>query len=150
LDSAFYAYPFWGAYGYYSPYYDSAGGDAYQESEVRRLAAQVDQLNAELARMREEQALREYERELARAQEDAAHRSRSSASTGTVTPAQQPAIPTTLIFRDGKHQDVQNYAVVGKTLWIFNDERAHKVPLDTLDLDATRKANELKGSEFPQ
>lgn len=66
----------------------------------------------------------------------------------------QPATPqpdqplTELVYRDGRTVDVQNYAVVGQTLWIFSETRAQKVPLSDLDLDATRKANDARGVEF--
>ena len=53
-----------------------------------------------------------------------------------------------LIYRDGHQAEVHNYAVVGQVLWIFSEERARKVPLADLDLDATRKANEERGVEF--
>jgi hypothetical protein len=59
-----------------------------------------------------------------------------------------PAPPTVLIYRDGHQAEVHNYAVVGQVLWIFSEERARKVPLADLDLDATRQANEERGVEF--
>ncbi len=63
------------------------------------------------------------------------------------TPA-KPEPPTVLVYRDGRKAEVGNYAVVGQTLWIFSEERARKVPLSDLDLDATRAANEERGVEF--
>ncbi|MFI5086783.1 MAG: hypothetical protein ACHP7I_00155 [Terriglobales bacterium] len=59
-----------------------------------------------------------------------------------------PAPPTVLIFRDGHQAEIHNYAVVGQVLWIFSEERARKVPLADLDLDATRQANEARGVDF--
>jgi hypothetical protein len=56
--------------------------------------------------------------------------------------------PVILIFRDKHSQEVNNYAVVGETLWVFNEQRATRVPLSALDLDATRKANDERGVEF--
>ncbi len=44
--------------------------------------------------------------------------------------------------------EVENYAIVGQTLWIFSEQRARKVPLFSLDVDATAKANEERGLEF--
>jgi hypothetical protein len=43
---------------------------------------------------------------------------------------------------------VQNYAIVGETLWIVTEERARKVPISDLDIPATRKANEDRGVDF--
>ena len=64
-------------------------------------------------------------------------------------PRPEPTAPATvLIFRDGHQTEIRNYAVVGQVLWIFSEERARKVPLADLDLDATRKANEERGVDF--
>ncbi len=59
-----------------------------------------------------------------------------------------PSVPTALVYRDGHRAEVQNYAVVGQTLWIFNETHARKVPLSELNLPATRAANEQRGVEF--
>jgi len=71
----------------------------------------------------------------------------------TRSAASQPTTPeapraTMLIFRDKHVEEVQNYAVVGQTLWTFNEDRAKKVPLAQLDIDATRKLNDERGIEF--
>ena len=60
----------------------------------------------------------------------------------------EPSTPTVLVFRDKHTQEVQNYAVVGGTLWIFNEQRATKLPLSWLDIEATTKANEERGVDF--
>jgi hypothetical protein len=60
--------------------------------------------------------------------------------------AAQPA--TVLIFKDGHQSEVQNYAIVGETLFDFTDGRSHKIRLDDLDLPATRKANDDRGVDF--
>jgi len=59
-----------------------------------------------------------------------------------------PAPSTVLIFRDGHQTEIRNYAVVGQVLWIFSEERARKVQLADLDLDASRKANDERGVDF--
>ena len=53
-----------------------------------------------------------------------------------------------LVFRDKHTQEVQNYAIVGGTLWIFSEQRATKLPLSWLDIEATTKANEDRGVDF--
>ena len=53
-----------------------------------------------------------------------------------------------LVFKDQHLQEVQNYAVVGETLWILDEKKASKVPLADLDLDATTRLNEERGVEF--
>jgi hypothetical protein len=55
---------------------------------------------------------------------------------------------TVLIFRDERKQEVQNYAVVGQTLWIFAPQRTEKIPLSQLDIPATAKANDERGVDF--
>jgi hypothetical protein len=53
-----------------------------------------------------------------------------------------------LVFRDKHTQEVQNYAIVGKTIWVFDETRAAKFPLADLDIPATTKANEDRGIDF--
>ena len=60
----------------------------------------------------------------------------------------EPSEPTILVFQDKHVQKVHNYAIVGQTLWIFTEQRAHKLPLSSLDIEATRNANEDHGVEF--
>jgi len=52
------------------------------------------------------------------------------------------------VFRDGHRSEVQNYGIVGQTLWIFTERHARKYPLSDLDLPATKAANEQRGVEF--
>jgi hypothetical protein len=59
-----------------------------------------------------------------------------------------PSPPTVLVFRDQHQQEVQNYAIVGQTLWIFAAQRTQKIPLAELDVDATQKANDQRGVDF--
>jgi hypothetical protein len=56
--------------------------------------------------------------------------------------------PTVLVFRDGHRSEVQNYGIVGQTLWAFTERQAKKYPLTDLDLSATKAANEQRGGEF--
>jgi hypothetical protein len=55
---------------------------------------------------------------------------------------------TVLVYRDGHTEEVENYAIVGKTLWIFNQSHARRVQLSELDLAATKRDNEDRGIEF--
>ena len=71
-------------------------------------------------------------------------------------PSQQPKperieapIPATvLVFRDQHRREVQNYAIVGGTLWAFAPSRTQKIPLSDLDMAATTKANDERGVDF--
>lgn len=55
---------------------------------------------------------------------------------------------TVLIFKDGHHSDVLNYAIVGDTLFDLGAGRAKKILLADLDLVATHKANDDRGVDF--
>jgi hypothetical protein len=65
--------------------------------------------------------------------------------------APKPAEPqpsTILIFKDQHTREVTNYAIVGGTVWVLNEERADKIPLSDLDLEATTKFNDERGVGF--
>ncbi|HEX8813935.1 MAG TPA: hypothetical protein VF753_00390 [Terriglobales bacterium] len=76
--------------------------------------------------------------------------SASQMNSGTDN-ASAPAVAqpeTVLVFKDGHQLDVENYAIVGNTLWDLTDGRRHKIELDELDLTATAKQNEDRGVDF--
>jgi len=56
--------------------------------------------------------------------------------------------PTELVFRDKRTEEIENYAIMGQTLWVLTEQRARKIPLADLDIAATQKANENRGIEF--
>jgi hypothetical protein len=60
----------------------------------------------------------------------------------------EPGQATVLVFRDQRKAEVQNYAIVGQTLWIFSPQRTERIPLAKIDLAASAKANEDRGVEF--
>lgn len=60
--------------------------------------------------------------------------------------AAQPA--TVLVFKDGHHSDILNYAIVGDTLFDLGAGHAKKILLADLDLVATHKANDDRGVDF--
>jgi hypothetical protein len=62
---------------------------------------------------------------------------------------QLPATPTTLVFRDGHRLEIQNYAIVGQTLWVLEERTSIKIALSDLDLDATQRENRGRGVRFP-
>jgi hypothetical protein len=136
------AYPYYGV-GLQSDFvYSNAAAPSYMADHDTGLQNDLYRLQAELDDVRQQQA---------------AERQQYALSTPTDTPRptpatrprpETPAPPTVLIFRDGRQAEIHNYAVVGQVLWIFSEERARKVPLADLDLDATRKANEERGVEF--
>ena len=96
----------------------------YNDSALRD---EVDRLADEVERLREEQEARQ--------------------AAPSPRPAPEQAPPTVLVFRDGHRSQVQNYGIVGQTLWVFTEQHA-KYPLSDLDLPATKSANEKRGIEF--
>lgn len=54
----------------------------------------------------------------------------------------------TLVFRDGQRLQIGNFAIVGKSLWVFDENHSRKILLDALDLPATKKLNAELGVDF--
>ena len=59
----------------------------------------------------------------------------------------KPGEPIVLVFRIGRQQEVTNYAIMGDTLYVFDQSR-RKIALAELDIPATVKANDDRGMEF--
>ena len=113
----------------YYPGYDYYGNASSQASnDIARQQQDIDRLENEVATLREERETRPVGPQKA--------------------PAEVSSPPTVLVFRDRHTQEVQNYAVVGGTLWIFNEQHATKLPLSWLDIEATAKANDERGVDF--
>jgi len=60
--------------------------------------------------------------------------------------ANQPQ--TILVFKDGHQASVDNYAIVGSTLYDLSGGKRHKIPLADLDLNATAQQNDDRGVDF--
>lgn len=139
----YYGYPaYYGGYAYSTadyPAYDDYGPSYYSaqsyaaQNDMAQQQQDIDELEGEVARLREQ---KESDRE-ARDTTPPQPESRAEVSS-----------PTVLVFRDKHTQEVQNYAIVGGTLWIFSEQRATKLPLSWLDIEATSKANEDRGVDF--
>jgi len=73
----------------------------------------------------------------------------ASASVPPEPPEPEPAPPpTVLVYKDGHQEEVQSYAIVGENLVWFSGQLSKKIPLADLDLAATRKVNEGRGTAF--
>ena len=134
-------YPWWGwGGGYYdNSYYNYYPSDAYPAqaypaytyppadagdySQDNQTQDQIDRLTGEVNQLRSQQSL------------------------GQSKTAEIHA-ETVLVYRDGHTEEVQNYAIVGKTIWIFNESRARKVAISELDVPATKRDNEDRGIDF--
>ena len=136
----------WG-WGWYDPWLWSSWDDQDRrfDEDYYRQYALADQWNE---RSLAEQQMRQ--RVEADGDQDA-YASRASSQryipdTSAHTPDPSPA--TVLVFRDRRQQEVQNYAIVGQTLWAFTSGRTQKIPLADLDVAATEKANDDRGVTF--
>jgi len=130
---ASYGYPGYYLYPYYDNYdssadaypaYNYAGG--YDDQSGQMAQDKIDRLEDEVAELREQ-------RNSARPSSQAKPEIRAS---------------TVLVFQDKHTQVVQNYAIVGETLWVFDAQKASKVSVDNLDIPATTKANDDRGVDF--
>jgi hypothetical protein len=137
-----YGYPWYGAYAYpaysypvyaypepqYStPRYDSDLDYSYQQ---KRNMEELDRLDDRVRRLEDQRA------------------SASTPRSPQYRAQANPTSPVVLIFRDKHSQEAQNYAIVGQTIWLFDEQRATKIPLSEIDIAATQKANEERGVEF--
>ena len=98
-----------------------------QNSQIQQ--DEIDRLSSEVDRLQEQQ-------------------SRELRSAPPPQPKAQIHAETVLVFRDKHTEEIQNYAVVGNTLWVFTELRARKIPIANLDVLATTKANEDRGIDF--
>jgi hypothetical protein len=146
------------SYGYYpyfplfdnnddSSFYNNSpsygGGDpAAQTAGVNAnlLGEQVERLSAEVEALRSE-----------REQDGGVPMPRSRYNAPPLLPADEtPAsAPITLILRDGKQLKLNSYAVMGQEIWDFSSQPAKKIALASLNLEASQKATEAAGGEFP-
>jgi hypothetical protein len=99
---------------------------AYAQERALQQQAEIDRLNDDVARLREER--------------------QAQAAPKREAPAVRER--TELVYRDKHTEQIENYAIVGQTLWVFNEQRSRKVALADLDIAATRTANEARGVEF--
>ncbi len=133
-----YGYPWWYA-GIDPWWWDS--GSSYDE-DYERDRALASEMNAQ--NLQEQQMLRQ---EQADGDQDAYARPprREQEKPEPEGAAMLPA--TVLVFRDQHKLEVQNYAIVGQTLWAFAPQH-QKIALSDLDLAATTKANDDRGVTF--
>jgi hypothetical protein len=64
-----------------------------------------------------------------------------------VTPP--PPVPATVIvLRDGRRLETSNYAIMDQTLWNFSARPIQKIPVSSIDISASEKANADRGVDF--
>ncbi len=139
-----FGYP-WAYGGYYDPFWWDDSDSTYDEDyeRDRATANEMNEQNLEEQQMlRQEQA--DGDRDVyARSSRPSRPEAGNEQQQGT---AIMPA--TVLVFRDQHRKEIQNYAIVGQTLWNFAPQHTEKIPLSELDLPATAKANDDRGVTF--
>ena len=90
----------------------------------------------------------EEQRQRRQEEQDSHTRSDPQPQTREDTHADPPAPSTVLVFRDQHRQEVQNYSIMGTTLWVFAPQSTQKISLASLDISATTKANDDRGVDF--
>lgn len=162
-------YPvYYGGYGYYpaeqvAEYQEESsareGGDAdNQDAAVERQARRHSAAEAydrgyEEGRAAAEEARAAHEDRAAKKHADSkaekgdAEPEKSDAKADEPAPAPAVEIKTVLVYRDGKKEEVSNYAIVGDQLFDFSDGK-RKIAISDLDVPATVKANDARGVNF--
>jgi hypothetical protein len=136
-----YAYPV-----YVIPEYDVSDIGYQRPPADESVPSPADQVRQELESLRT--TVREYRDELraTRGTEPPAPKAEPVQAAESQPAANQPE--TVLVFKDGHHIEVSNYAIVGGTLYDLSEGRTKKVALAELDLPATVKQNDEHGVEF--
>jgi hypothetical protein len=135
-------WPGWYA-GYYDPDWWWDSGSSYDEDRAREIEL-ANEMNAQS--LAEQSMRREQDQDLYARSEPPLQRSNPAPQHAEEQNESTPI--TMLIFRDERKREVQNYAVVGQTLWVFEPQRTEKIPLSQLDIPATAKANDERGVDF--
>jgi hypothetical protein len=140
-----YGYPWWGA-GYYDPswWWDSESRFDEDNERDRQIAAEMDQQSLEQQQARERQD-QSYDEDAYRGPY---RNDRDDYGARAAAPDSGTTVATVLVFRDQHTREIQNYAIVGQTLWDFSGARKEKIPLADLDIAATEKANDDRGVTF--
>ena len=156
-----FALPYYGYYG--SPFYDYSDYAQYDPTQAQQSQAQPQpqpqsQSQPQVIIIREEPNPEDDSRYGQHSFEEGDDSDSSAPAHDRVAQARPAPVPqpkvddspaTTLVFRDGHKMEVHNYAIVGSNLVdLTKSPVLKKIPLDSLDLDATRKANEDNGVDF--
>jgi hypothetical protein len=131
-----------------SPYgnsYDSGPGpeDSATQAVLQsqgQLGQQVRRLTSEIEQLRERQN-----------QAGSPYIMRPPNAPGGASSDEQPqnTVPVTLILHGGRTLKVKDYAVMNGVLWDFTVQPAHKIAVSDVDIEASAKATEAAGGEFP-
>lgn len=141
-------------YGYYGYPYDYDSSMAYDQSQqpVQQEAPQpqVIIIKDERSSANDDRRYGQHEFDEGDSYELPAKNEVARAKPGPVPVVQEEQLPmTTLVYRDGHKSELRNYAIVGSNLIdLTKTSLLKKIPLASLDLDATRRENEENGVDF--
>ncbi|HJW99146.1 MAG TPA: hypothetical protein VJ453_03255, partial [Terriglobales bacterium] len=141
--------PFYSYYPYVSyPYlYDSSTYVEQQQPQQQAPPPQVIIIKDERASSNDESRYGEHELDQRDSGSEPAHRQIEPANTAPAR--EEPPVMTRLVYRDGHKSEVLNYAIVGPNLVdLTRASVLKKIPLASLDLEATRRENEDNGVDF--
>jgi hypothetical protein len=133
-------------YFYDSSLYDSSGYTADQQQQTTAPPPQVIILKDETTKSSDSDS--RYGDHYTDGREDA---KRQPVASDPPSVQQKPEnVPmTTLVYRDGHKSEIQNYAIVGGNLIdLTKSPVLKKIPLASLDLEATKHQNEDNGVDF--
>jgi hypothetical protein len=136
-----YGYPYYPYYGFYDPFWWSDSGYDDDDANQRQMASQMNQENLE-----EQQMLAQEQRDGDQDMYAPRHGPRAAQPSQEEHAQNDP--PTVLVFRDQHQREIQNYAITDGILWNFAGSHTEKIPLATLDIPATVKANDDRGIDF--
>ena len=117
-----YSQPAYSEPAYGPPAAQEPAGPSQTELE---LSYQVEQLSQQIEQLRQQQA-----------------------QPPRPVPPEPTPMSTVLVFRDGHRIEIQNYAIVGQTLWVLDQRNSSKIAVADLDVDATQKENHVRGLRF--
>lgn len=140
-----YGYPWWG----YDPWWwdnDSGYDDSY-EQDLANANAMNEQSLEQQQMFRQEEADGDQDAYAPR-RSPSAQLGQGSASSAGSRQGVSIMPGTLLVFKDRHQEEVENYAIVGQTLWTFAPQHNQRIPLSDLDLTATAQANDDRGLTF--
>lgn len=145
-----YGYPWWG-YAY-NPWWwwdnDSSYDNSY-EQDLANANAMNEQSLEEQRMLRQEEADGDQDAYAPSPRRSPYVQPRQATAPAAEPSPGSPIMPeTVLVFRDHHQQEVENYAIVGQTLWTFAPQHNQRIPLSDLDLTATAQANDDRGLTF--